>query len=612
MTDIKSIASGWKPVRLEAIRRELRKSGFDGFVIPRWDCHQFEYVAPWDERLAWSTGFTGSWGMAIITLDKAAIFIDGRYTEQAKREVDATLFDHEHLYDAPPQNWFLKNLNGGETIGYDPDIASPALVGELRQATFKRGAELRPLWQNPVDKVWSDRPVDTLLPATAFSPARAGKASRDKLDELARLMAENDLDFLVSTTPDNVNWLFNLRGSDLEYCPVVQARAIIHKDGHADLFLDSRKLAADADYEFLKDANRVQQHEPDAFFHVMAERLTPGARIGTDPRFSPAGVQDTAAKKEATAVILDDPLTSFKAEKNEAELGTQRAVTLRDSALWCEFARWLEETVPSRDDARAPVTELEAENYLDGLRRAEPDFYGPSFRTISAADENGVLAHYAAPMDGGRAITRNSIYLHDSGGQFQEGGTTDTTRGFCFAPPSEKIKKHYTSVLKGHIALASQLFPEGTTGHQLDALARAPLWGLGLDYDHGTGHGVGHFLSVHEFPQRLQKAASNAPIKAGMTLTVEPGYYEPGEYGIRIEILYEIIKTDKPGFLAMRPLAYIPIQKDMIDASMLTAKEQQWLDSYHKATFEKVSPLITCPKTLNWLKQATEPLGRAP
>jgi Xaa-Pro aminopeptidase len=608
MNDIKSIGANWTPDRLTAIRHALTKSKFDGFVIPRWDCHQFEYVTPRDERLAWTTGFTGSWGLAIVTTDRAVIFVDSRYTEQAAREVSSEHFDLEHLYDAPPETWLLRKLEPGQTIGYDPAVASPALVNDLRTAAERRNAYIEPLWKNPVDTAWTDRPTNPLSPAEAFPISLAGKTSNEKLRELAGLLEENDLDFLVATVPDNINWLFNLRGSDLEYCPVTHARAIIHRNGHVDLFLERNKLAANAKYEFLENDNHIQRHEPDTFFTIMADRLHPGMRIGTDPRFSPAGVIDIATSAGANPVLLEDPLTALKAVKNATELETQRSVTLRDSAIWCQFAKWLEETVPARDDAGNPVTELEAETYIDDLRQAENDFYGSSFRTISASDVNGVLAHYAAPPEGSAPITRQSVYLHDSGALFKAGGTTDTTRCFCFAPPAEALKTHYTSVLKGHIALAGQLFPVGTTGHQLDAFARAPLWNIGLDYAHGTGHGVGHFLSVHEHPQRLQKSASHAPLQAGMTITVEPGYYEPGKYGIRIENLYEIIKSNKPGFLTMRPLAYTPIQTNMINVNMLTKKERLWLDEYHRATYEKIAPLLADTETLLWLKQATKPL----
>ena len=608
MTDIKEIGAGWSLARLDALRSGIKAAGFDGFVIPRWDRHQFEYVIARDERLAWATGFTGSWGMAVVMRDRAAIFVDGRYTEQARREVSSDHFEHMHLYDEPPQTWLARTLKPKEKIGYDPAIATPALVDALADAAKRRNASAAPLWENPVDAAWIDRPDDPLAPAEQYPLERAGASSSEKRAALSRRLSELDLDFLVETQPDNVNWLFNLRGSDLEYCPIAQARAIIHKDGRADLFIDARKVKADSAYEVIADSDAVTRHEPDKLFTVLSERLSENDRVGADPRFAPAGVRDVATNCRAQAIILDDPLTALKARKNGAELENQRAVALRDSAIWCRFAKWLEETVPFRDAAGDPVTELEAENFIDNMRRREPDFYGSSFRTISASDRNGVLAHYAAPSNGGAPITRRSIYLHDSGAQYRNGGTTDTTRTFCFSSQPASVKIRYTSVLKGHIALASQVFPKGTTGHQLDALARAPLWSLGLDYDHGTGHGVGPYLSVHEFPQRLQKAASAAPIEEGMTLTVEPGYYEPGEYGIRIEILYEIAAADKPGFLEMRPMAFVPIQRTMIDIASLTQNEMKWIDTYHCATAERVMPLLSEASEVAWLERATAPL----
>ena len=609
MSNLYSIAAGWTPDRLSALRAQMDAQSLDAFIIPRWDRNHFEYVPPESERLAWTTGFSGSWGLAIATRETIALFIDGRYTEQAARETDSERIERHHLYDDPPAAWMGRTARDGQRIGYDPDILTHDLKTEFEQALADTSAELVAAATNPVDQAWTDRPAPPTEHARPFPPDQAGETVASKLSRLAEKLESEQIDAWVETTPDNVNWLFNLRGLDLDYCPTVQARALIERDGHAHLFLAAEQIDPAADYEFRSNETPVTLHPPSAFHDEVEKRIRPGTKLGLDPRFGPVAFDTAAGKADARMDRRTSPVTDLKSIKNDAELSGMRDAGLRDSVIWIHFLHWIEQEVPRRDAASSPVTEREAENWIDGLRKAESDFTGSSFRTISAADGNAALAHYAAPDTNSAPIRTNSIYLHDSGAQFARSGTTDTTRTLCFSKAPDDIRTRYTLVLKGHINLARQIFPDGTFGHQLNALARMALWQNGLDYDHGTGHGVGHYLSVHEFPQRLQKTASPAPFRAGMTLTVEPGHYEADRYGIRIENLCEIVE-DRPGFLRLEELAFIPIQTRMIRPDLLDAQDIAWLDDYHQRVWNLTSLRIDDDGVRDWLRQATRPLSQ--
>lgn len=597
------IAAGWTPRRLEGVRNELRSRRQYGCLVPRWDAYQHEYVIPRDERLAWASGFTGSWGLALITLDAALLFVDGRYTVQAREQTSSEHFQIRHLRNEPVEEWIRAHAVPAQVYAYDPAIVTPALFDALAEAAAQAGARLEPETPTALDAAWIDRPAPELTPIVPFPVARAGESSQDKRQRLAQSLGQSRLNLLVETQPDNIAWLLNLRGSDVAYTPIPHARALISDTGNVDLCVDQRKLTHDRGHYEL---HGVALHEPDRFFDVLRQRVKSGDRVGIDPNFAPVGAVAMTHAAGGNPVLGADPLTRLKAIKNATELGGLRAASRRDSVAWIRFLMWLEEEVPRRAAAGRPVTELAAEEKILEYRRTLPHFVYPSFRTISASDASAAMCHYAAPASGGRHIQPDSIYLIDSGGQYQD-GTTDTTRTVCLGTAPAEVRRNYTLVLKGHARLASARFPVGTRGHQIDAFAREPLWRYGLDYDHGTGHGVGHFLSVHEHPQRLMKDASPAGFQAGMTLTNEPGYYRAGEYGIRIENLCEIVQSGE-GFLKLREMTLVPISSRLIDPALLEPLERSWLNAYHTRVREEMSALFEDRRTRVWLAHATAPL----
>lgn len=604
MIDQSTIAAGWSPQRLDALRGELRRRELYGFFVPRWDAYQGEYCAPHDERLAWISGFTGSWGAALIALDRAVLFIDGRYTVQAREQVSPGHFEYRHFYDQPMEQWLLQNATAGQAYGYDASILSPSLFDALEDTASQTGARLVSTSPNPIDIVWQDQPARPLGAVRSFSPERAGERSGAKRARLAERLKAGRTRLLVETQPDNIAWLLNIRGEDVDYNPVPQAMALIGDAGEVDLCIDERKLVEDRGrYEL----DGVKLHGPDRLFEVLRSRVKAGDRVSIDPKFAPAGAVAVTRAAGGRPVVQADPLTRLKAIKNDTELAGMRASSRRDSIAWIRFLAWLERAVPERDAAGRPITEYEAEEVILSLRKQLPDFVHCSFRTISASDGNGAMCHYAAPIGGGAPLRRDSIYLIDSGGQYLD-GTTDTTRTLCFAPAPAEVRRNFTLVLKGHARLATARFPAGTFGHQIDAFAREPLWRHGLDYDHGTGHGVGHFLSVHEHPQRLMKAASPAGIEAGMSLTNEPGYYQAGRYGIRIENLSEVVGNGD-GFLSLREMTLVPIARDLIDLSLLDPIEIDWLNAYHARVREEMSPLLEERALQQWLLAATAPIS---
>lgn len=592
------IAADWTPARLDSLRAEMARSGLDGFIIPRWDAHQSEYVVVADERLAWATGFSGTWGLAVVTRDRAAVFVDGRYTVQAQAEVSQTHFELQHLYDEPVERWLARTAAKGEVYGYDPLILNPIVHAQIEPTTIEQGASLRAVSPNPIDRAWSDRPDTPIKPAFPFPAALSGETALAKRQRLAERLRAARTDLLVETQTDNIAWLLNWRGDEVPDNPIVQAFMLVDATGAVDLFVDARKLGNDvAAFEL----DGVTLHEPSAFLDQLSQRLKGGERVSMDPKFSPVGAATAAREAGATVLIEPDPLTALKAVKNPVELAGLRAASKRDSVAWVRFLAWLDAEVAIR-----PVSEIETEERILAYRQELEHFVSPSFRTIAGADANGAMCHYNAPPEGGALIGRDSLFLIDSGGQYLD-GTTDTTRTVCFSEPSALWRKHYTLVLKGHIRLASLRFPDGTRGYQIDAFAREALWAHGLDYDHGTGHGVGHFLSVHEHPQRIGKDPVMAPITAGMTLTNEPGYYEAGRYGIRIENLCEVVE-DGAGFIRLRDMTLVPLDRRLIDVGLLAEQERAWVDGYHARVRSELAGLIADPFTKDWLIANTAPL----
>lgn len=600
MTDVKTIAADWEPIRVTALREVMSKMQLDALVIPRWDEHQFEYVSVANERLAWTTGFTGSWGLALVTLNDVILFIDGRYPEQAARETDANWVTLQHLYEEPPEDWLKRNAQAGWQVGFDSEVVTPDLYDRLEAACVQKAAAMKPTAEDLFDQCWLDRPAMLRSQIIQLSNEWAGESVTEKLARIREQMRSSEVHWLIETQPDNVNWLLNIRGQDLPYCPVVRARLLIGLDGEIHLF---GHMIASGFERFAASDVSIDCHARDQFLTMLASKIQPAERLWVDATQGPQCGRQVVEAGGGEALIKRSPITDLKALKNETELAALRSACLSDSAVWVRLLHWLESAVHCE-----AVTELAVEERIHHFRTEVDDYTAPSFRTISAADGNASLAHYSAPADGGALLKSSTLFLLDSGGQFSRGGTTDTTRTWCFEVPTSEHRRLATSVLKAHIAVAQQNFPVGTLGHALDSAARLPMWQAQLDYDHGTGHGVGHYLSVHEFPQRMQKSGTAVGLQAGMTLTVEPGFYRADELGIRHENLCEVVSRGE-GWLGLESMAFVPFNRLLIDAEMLTSVERSWVDEYHREVRVRLIPLLDADSLITWLIAATEPLS---
>jgi Xaa-Pro aminopeptidase len=590
--------------RLKLLRAELARRELAGFIVPRGDEHQGEYVPPSAERLAWLTGFTGSAGAAIVLSDKAAIFVDGRYTLQARAQVDGKLYEQRHLVESPPWTWLKANAKQGASIGYDPWLHSANERGHYAIAAEAAGAKLVPCETNPLDEVWSDRPPAPLSPMVAHGIDYAGQPSAEKRAAIAKQLAAERLDAAVLTAPDSIAWLLNIRGADVPHTPLALSFALMARDGRVELFCDRRKLSPGLDTWLGQD---VTLSPREAFAAALDQLGAKHAKVLADPATCAAFVFDRLERAGAEIVRGTDPVALPKACKNGVELTGARAAHIRDGAALTRFLAWIKHHGPS-----GKIGEIEAAERLHALRRAGEKFRDLSFDTISGAGSNGAIVHYRASPSSERKLAAGELYLVDSGAQYLD-GTTDVTRTLAIGAPSAEMRDRFTRVLKGHIALALARFPEGTTGSQLDTLARASLWQAGLDYDHGTGHGVGSFLGVHEGPQRISKAGSSVALKPGMIVSNEPGYYKTGAYGIRIENLVAVVpmeaapcKAGEPErrLLGFETLTLAPIDLDLVEPSLLTREEIAWLDAYHARVRATLTPLVD-PETARWLDGAT-------
>jgi Xaa-Pro aminopeptidase len=587
-----------------ALRAELARQGLTGFLVPRADEHQGEYVPPRARRLAWLTGFTGSAGLAVVLAETAAIFVDGRYTLQVRDQVPADLFEAHHVTQSPPAEWLRGHLTPGDRLGYDPWLHTVEGVERLGAACRKAGAELTPCARNPLDAVWADQPGPPLAPVVPHDLAYAGRPAADKRQDIAAALEREGVDSAVLTAPDSVAWLLNVRGGDVDHTPLPLAFALCHRDGRVELFLDARKLGPGL-REHLGDAVRLA--EPAALGPALDRLGAARAAVGLDPSMTAAWIADRLAAAGATVVRGTDPCALPRAQKNEVELAGARACHRRDGAALVRFLAWL-----AREAAAGGVTEMGAAARLDALRAAAALFREPSFPTISGAGPSGAIVHYRATPGTDRPLGPGMLYLVDSGGQYLD-GTTDVTRTVALGPPTAEQRDRATRVLRGHIALAMTRFPAGTTGSQLDTLARQPLWEAGLDYDHGTGHGVGSYLGVHEGPQRITKVGSSVALKPGMICSNEPGYYKTGEYGIRIESLVVVVPAATPPgaeheLLGFETLTLAPIDTALVEPALLAASEIAWLDAYHARVRAEIAPLVDTD-TARWLERATRPLG---
>ena len=590
--------------RLAALRAELARRGLDGFVVPLSDEHQGEYVARRSQRLAWLTGFTGSAGMAIVLSERAALFVDGRYTLQVSAQVDGSLYEHRHITDEPADAWLRSHLSAGAALGYDPTLHGAHGRDRLAAPCQAVGAHLVPCETNPIDALWDNQPPPPLGPIAPHPVRFAGVEASEKRQTIAGRLADKGADAAVLSAPDSIAWLLNVRGADVANSPLPHSFAIVHDEGGVDWFVDRRKLLPEVPAHL---GNAVRVQAPDALAGVLDGLAKAGKAVLIDEAATPVWMVDRLTEGGARVVRGGDPCALPKACKNEAELAGIRAAHRRDGAALTRFLAWLAASPPGS------VTELDAVDRLAAMRAGGEHFRGPSFDTISGAGPNGAIVHYRVTAGSNRTLEPGSLYLVDSGGQYLD-GTTDVTRTVAIGAPEPEHRDRFTRVLRGHIALATARFPRGTTGAQLDTLARQFLWQAGLDYDHGTGHGVGHYLNVHEGPQRISRLGSGAALQPGMVVSNEPGFYKTGAYGIRIENLVAVTKSDgaDSGFLGFETLTLAPIDRALIDPVMLTADERAWLDAYHGRVAETLAPLLADDAaTLAWLQPATAPLEDA-
>ena len=591
--------------RLARLRAELARRGVHGFLVPRADEHQNEYVPSHAQRLAWLTGFTGSAGLAVVLPSTAAIFVDGRYTLQAQAEVDDTLYVRRHLTEQPASEWVAATLKPGETLAYDPHLHTAGEVERFRAAAEKAGGRLAPLPDNPLDAVWADRPPPPLAPVMRQDLRFAGESAEQKRQALAMGLAAEQVDAVVLTAPDSIAWLLNIRGGDVPHTPLPLSFALLHADAGVDLFIDRRKLVPGL-IEYL--GNSVRIASPDSFGEALEQLGAARKRVQVDVASASAWVVHQLAEASAQIHRAADPCQLPKARKNPTELAGTRAAHRRDGAALTQFLAWIAETAP-----KGGLGEIAASDRLEAFRRHGEHFRDLSFPTISGAGANGAIVHYRASPRSERRLEPGTLYLVDSGAQYLD-GTTDVTRTVAIGMPSAEMRDRFTRVLKGHIALATCRFPHGTTGSQLDALARRALWEVGLDYDHGTGHGVGSYLAVHEGPQRISKLPNTQALLPGMIVSDEPGYYKAGAYGIRIEnlvVVTPVAATDgERELLGFETLTLAPIDRSLIDTALLDAAEIAWLDAYHARVAAELAPLVDAA-TRQWLTAATRPIRAA-
>ena len=584
--------------RVGELRRELARPGLAGFIVPRADQHQNEYVPPADERLLWLTGFSGSAGIAVVMSDKAALFIDGRYSEQAKAQTDPAIFELHHVVNDPPVDWIEPNLRAGEKLGYDPRLHTTEAVARFAAACKKAGAELVAATANPIDVIWRDRPEPPVGMVTLHKARFAGESAAAKIARTREALA--GADGLVVSDPHNLAWLFNIRGEDVPHTPLTLGFAHVPREGRPTIFLDPRKLSQPMREALSAQAELLEPETLVPFIRELGER---GARVAFDSATAPALLTQTLEKAGGRADVRADPITLMKAAKNKAELAGAHAAHERDGAALVRFLAWFDAGAP-----RGRLTEIDAVEALETFRRATGALRDVSFPTISAAGPNSALPHYRVSETSNRRIERG-IFLIDSGGQYED-GTTDVTRTIAVGRPTRIMRDRFTRVLKGHIAIARAVFPKGTSGAQLDAFGRAPLWQAGLDFDHGVGHGVGSYLSVHEGPHRIAKTGTTALV-AGMILSNEPGYYLPGAFGIRIENLLVVEPRTIAGaereMLGFETLTLAPIDLGLVDPKLMDDEEIRWLDGYHARVRKTLAPLVDL-STRRWLAAAARRL----
>jgi Xaa-Pro aminopeptidase len=591
------------PERVRALRRELKSRKLKGFLVPHSDEHQDEFLPPSAERLRWLTGFTGSAGAAIVLEDVAVLLVDGRYTLQARAQTDTTLFEVLQTPEAKASKWLTAKLPKGGALGYDPSLHTIKEIERLTESLGKAGIRLEPQANNPIDLLWQDRPPPSSSPVVPHGLEFSGRSAAEKIAEVQERLRRDRADAVLLTLLDSVAWLFNIRGADISHSPLALAFALVPARGKPALFIDPAKVG-DNVRGHLRDA--VELLPPDALDARLKSLGQKGARVRLDPETTPVRFKQVLEAAGAKIVAGEDPCILPKAIKTTAEIKGARAAHLRDGAAVSRFLAWLDEYSPSgRGD------EISAAMKLEDFRRESSELKDISFDSISAAGPHGAVVHYRPTTMSNLKLKPRSLYLIDSGGQYAD-GTTDITRTIAIGTPSAEMRRHYTLVLKGHIAIAAARFPKGTRGQDIDSFARRPLWEAGLDFDHGTGHGVGSYLSVHEPPQRISRHGT-VELQPGMILSNEPGLYREGEYGIRLENLVLVtppaaIKGGTREMLGFETLTLVPFDRRLIDPSLLTRDELAWLNAYHAEVRRKIEKLLK-GSSRSWLRDATATLS---
>jgi Xaa-Pro aminopeptidase len=586
--------------RLASLQDWIRTQKLDGFLLPRTDEYQNEYLPPSAGRVEWLTGFTGSWGFAAVFKDKAVLFIDGRYTLQASQEVDASLFEIVCIVDKPVNDWLAENVGIGAKLGYDPWLHTKNGLAQIIKALGPKNAELIALKENPVDKLWSNRPSPPLSPTRLHDEKYAGESVAEKLKRIRAALNKSGATHLIVTQADNLDWAFNIRGLDIEHTPLTLGFAIIALNS-AQIFMDPRKVKESMRDELEKNASFA----PIDAFNETLRKLPKESKVLVDPNASAIAIRDIVKESGAKVIEALEPITMMKAQKNKTELEGARTAHKRDGAAVCRFLAWFD------TQEKTKLTEIDVATALERFRQQTGALQDLSFNTVAGAGPHGAIIHYRASEESNRKLDDNSLLILDSGGQYLD-GTTDITRTLLIGTPSAEMRRNFTLVLKGVITLSLARFPKGTSGHQLDALARYALWQQGLDYDHGTGHGVGSYLSVHEGPCRFSKFVTPS-LKAGMILSNEPGYYEEGAYGIRTENLMIVTEAKVPeggnrpmhGF---ETLTLAPIEKALIEPVLLTEHERLWLNAYHARVLKEIGPLLKDEVERDWLAKACKAL----
>ena len=588
--------------RVSHLREELLQRGLDGWLVSYADNHQSEYLPENAKRLFWLSGFSGSAGFAIVLMNDAALFVDGRYTLQAEMQVDGTVFTFHHLIEEPPHAYLAKNASKNANIGYDPWLHTETELKRFEKACKEAGANLLPITDNVLDHIWSNRPPAPASPLEVHPLELAGREAADKIAEAQATIKKNGADAAVLTMSESPAWLLNIRGRDVPQKPLILANLILPANGKPVLFIEENRI----DAGIRDELDALVEIAPRTSFETRLEELGKAKKtVQVDRATAPAAVSAIMRDAGAEVINAEDPCVLPRAIKNETEIDGARAAQKRDGSAFCRFLAWLDRTAGS-----GTIDEIAAAKKAEEFRRETGKLVDISFDTISGAGPNGAIVHYRVSETTSRLLEPGNLYLCDSGGQYRD-GTTDITRTVAIGTPTDDMRHHYTLVLKGHIAISTVRFPRGTTGTQLDVLARLAMWREGFDYDHGTGHGVGSFLGVHEGPQRIAKSGSVA-LEPGMLLTNEPGYYKAGAYGIRIEnlILVEEEKAIEGGEKPMRSfetLSLAPYDRRLIDTSLLLAEEIAWVDTYHARVRKEVAPALDAQERA-WLEAATAPL----